>query len=178
MRPTRVDTELVTLLPNLCTACWEEQKNHFDTCLNLQAKLERDPEFLSKIITGDETGLQYNLQIKHQFMLNNTKSPGTKTARQVHCNFSSCSLFCQQSDSCALWICPTRTLQHCGEKCSENDVKDGIRGIVFCIMTMHLTTLLCVWISSHQQNDSHSTPFLLTRFIVVWHFFSQNSRWR
>jgi hypothetical protein len=36
-----------------------------------------------------ETGLQYNLQIKQQFRLNNTKSPRTKTARQVHWNFNS-----------------------------------------------------------------------------------------
>jgi hypothetical protein len=32
----------------------EHKENHVNTCQDLQESLERDPEFLSQVITGDE----------------------------------------------------------------------------------------------------------------------------
>lgn len=37
--------------------------------------------------------------------------------------------------------------------------------------------LLCVWIFGVQENGSHSTPSLFTRFNVAWILLSQNSKW-
>ena len=43
----------VKFVPRLLS---EDQKaNHFDVCCELKDQLETDPDFLSKIITGDES---------------------------------------------------------------------------------------------------------------------------
>jgi hypothetical protein len=123
-------------------------------------KLEKDPEFLSKIITGDETGLQYNPQTKQQFRLNIQKSPCPKKVRQSslkfehpHCFFF--FLFIQRvvhyefvtQGQTVNQHCYIDTLQRLWEKCSKNYLKIGICGIVFSTMTTHLITLLCLCVN-------------------------------
>jgi len=45
----------------------EEREDHVNTCPGLQKRLETDPEFLSKIITGDETWVYgYDPETKRQ----------------------------------------------------------------------------------------------------------------
>jgi len=45
----------------------EQKANRRDVCLNLLDRLEREPEFFSRIITGDESWiLEYNPETKHQ----------------------------------------------------------------------------------------------------------------
>jgi hypothetical protein len=38
-----------------CLLSKKQTENHVTTCQNLQGRFERGPEYLSKIITGDET---------------------------------------------------------------------------------------------------------------------------
>jgi hypothetical protein len=74
------------LVPNLCPIPSEEEEESHD----LQGRPERDPEFLLKIITGDETSVyRYNLETKQQ--MSHWKSPSSpplppKKARQICSN--------------------------------------------------------------------------------------------
>jgi hypothetical protein len=40
----------------------EQKESHDNTCLGFHERLERDPRFLSKLITGDGVGLQVSLR--------------------------------------------------------------------------------------------------------------------
>jgi hypothetical protein len=54
----------------------EQKENPANTCQDLQEKLERDPEFLSKIITGDETWVySYNPETKQESPQWKSQSP-------------------------------------------------------------------------------------------------------
>jgi hypothetical protein len=40
----------------------EQKENHANTCQDLQGRLEKDPEFLLKIMKGDESDYWYNTE--------------------------------------------------------------------------------------------------------------------
>jgi len=47
----------------------EQKANRRDACLDLLDRLEREPEFFSRVITGDESWiLEYDLKTKRQVM--------------------------------------------------------------------------------------------------------------
>jgi hypothetical protein len=52
-----------------CLPSEEQKENRVSTCQDLQARLERDPEFASKIITGEEkrgfTGMSQKPRSSH-----------------------------------------------------------------------------------------------------------------
>ena len=61
----------------------EQKVNQRDVCLDLMDRLEREPEFFSRVITGDESWiLEYNLETKCQSREWQTaNSPCPKKAR-------------------------------------------------------------------------------------------------
>ena len=61
----------------------EQKANRGDVCLDLLDRLEREPEFFSRVIIGDESWiLEYNPETKHQSREWHTaKSPHPKKAR-------------------------------------------------------------------------------------------------
>ena len=61
----------------------EQKANRKDVCLNLQDRLEREPEFFIRIITGDESWImEYDPKTKHQSREWHTaNSPRPKKAR-------------------------------------------------------------------------------------------------
>jgi hypothetical protein len=136
-------------------------------CQNLQAKLEKDPELFSKTSIGDEIGLQYNPQTRQQFRLNSRKSTcppppqkgmtnSLKFQQHAHCFFDIQRVvhyeFAAQEQTVNQHYY-MHTLQRPWEKCSENDMKIGIWGIIFSIMTMRPMTLLCLCVNFWLPTD-------------------------
>jgi len=61
----------------------EQKANRRDVCLDLLDRLEREPEFFSRVITGDESWiLEHNPETKHQsWKWHTANSPHPKKAR-------------------------------------------------------------------------------------------------
>jgi hypothetical protein len=73
-----------------CLGSKEQKEERVNRCQDSQERSERDPEFLSKIITGDETWVYgYDPETKQQSSQENSSPPRPKKARQVRSNVNS-----------------------------------------------------------------------------------------
>jgi len=60
----------------------EQKENHVNMCQSLQERLETDPEFFSKVITGDETWAYGHHQETKQY-LSQWTSPSSLCPQKV-----------------------------------------------------------------------------------------------
>ena len=73
-------------VPHLLTA--EQKDNHVSICTDLRERAQNDPNFMSSVITGDESWVYgYHLETKQMSSQWKTaSSPRLKKARQVKSN--------------------------------------------------------------------------------------------
>ena len=71
----------------------EQKANRRDVCLDFLDRLEREPEFFSRVITGDESRiLEYDPETKRQSReWHSAESPGPKKARISKSKLNRCS---------------------------------------------------------------------------------------
>lgn len=140
----------------------EQQKENFvETCQDIQEQLEREPEFLSKMITGADKNWVYGCSQETQQQSSQLKSPSSfpclRRARRVYSTW----MLLNCSRSFALWICSSRThgkplllhghLSICVWKCVMKttwEVESG--GLVS--LPWHCTSSLCfvqnIWLKT------------------------------
>jgi len=88
----------------------EQKANRRDVCLDLLDRLEREPEFFSRVITGDESWiLEYDPETKRQSREWHTaNSPRPKKARMSKSKIESMPFFFWRSGDRPQGICATR----------------------------------------------------------------------
>ena len=90
----------------------EQKANRRDVCLDLLDRLEREPEFFSRVITGDESWIfQYDPETKRQSREWRTAklSPSQESENEQIQNQIDAHLFFWQSGDRPQGICTTRT---------------------------------------------------------------------
>ena len=94
----------------------EQKANRRDVCLHLLDRLEREPEFFRRVITGDELWiLEYDPETKAQSRgWHTANSPRPKKARMSKSKIKSMLFFFWQSGNRPQGICATRA------KCQSN----------------------------------------------------------
>jgi len=87
----------------------DERDHRVQACAELQKAVRHDLNFLSRVITGDESWLyNYGTQTKQQSSEWKTpSSPWPKKARQVHSNINSMLIFFLHSRNCAKGVVST-----------------------------------------------------------------------
>lgn len=157
-------------MPNLLS---EQKESHVSMCQGLQESLETDPEFFSKVITGDELWVyEYHQKAKQDLsQWTSSSSPFPQKLRQICWNVKSTlvvfSIFAR------LCICfekanPKLTVHTDTWHLQENvqcKVESGIYGI--STMTMHLLRLLCLSGESLAKIKCQCTSYLLPRFSTM-----------
>ena len=98
------------MVPKNLNLTTEQKANRRDVCLDLLERLEREPEFFSPFITGDESWIfDYEPETKRQSREWHTaNSPRPKKARMSKSKIKSMFFFFQSGDR-PQGICATRT---------------------------------------------------------------------
>jgi len=86
----------------------QQKENFVETFQDIQERLEREPEFLSKMITGADKTWVYGCSQETQQQSSQLKSPSSPCLHRARRVFSTWMLLhCSQSFD--LWICSSRT---------------------------------------------------------------------
>ena len=90
----------------------EQKANRRDVCLDLLDRLEREPEFFSRVITGDESWvLEYDPETKRQSREWHTaNSPRPKKARMSKSKIKSMLIFLSQGIVHKKFVPPGQTV--------------------------------------------------------------------
>ena len=92
----------------------EQKANRLEICQDLQGRLKIEPNFLGKVITGDESWVfNYDPETKRQSSEWHTKiSPHPKKACMSRSEVKTMIIFFRQPWHCAQGICTSRTDNH------------------------------------------------------------------
>ena len=137
----------------------EQKANRRDVCLDLLESLEREPEFFSRVITGDESWiLEYDPETKLQSRdWYTAKSPRLKKARMTKSKIKSMII-------CFLTVSGSSTRNLCHQdKLSiklfiGKSLKDSGKGWLVCDQALHALGC-CTTTTTHDTRQSPSMNF-------------------
>ena len=136
----------------------EQKANRKDVCLDLD-RLDREPKFFSRVITGNESWiLEYGPETKRQSQEWHTaKSPRPKKARMSKSKIKSMLICFWQSWDCPQGICATRT--RCWSNIlSRSPLRDSGKGWHVCDKAFHALGC-CTTTTPHVTRQSPSMNF-------------------
>ena len=159
-----------------------EQRDHrVQVCTELQNAVRHDPNFMSRVITGDESWLyDYDPETKRQpSQWKTPSSPRPKKARQVRSNIESMLIFFWGGDVRGIvhkeFVPPGQTPNgkfYCevltwlgGKIWGANELRCGRTETGCCTMTMRLHTPRLLWGKSWQKITWPLFPTLPTHLI-------------
>ena len=133
---------MVSCLPCLSRIMGEQKENHVSVCTELKDRLHTDPDFMAKIVTGDESWVYgYDPETKIQSsQWKTSNSPRPKNARQSKSNIKVMLIdFFDSEGIVRSEFIPRGCCNVCEKMYEERDQKNGPMPSFFIATTRRAT---------------------------------------